>query len=735
MKSPFVPTVTSSEKATQQVPATRLQEFAHATYLPSAALGWESAQPVEQPTMGAPIRGAQETGRDHVPQPLTEVAQSNLALPIVPVLDAIMQQMVTMVATVVPSDTASIILFEQTQGRIAYTRGFTLAATAFFQTHRFALNELVPVGVVANARPYLVPDTCTWPDWIPLAATAWIRSSIGVPIAIHEQTIGLLVLDSATPHAFQPTDVDKLQAFVQGANLALANAHDAYFGEKQAAVRTAELHTSKAEAELLHRLIDAMPDPMYIKDRQHRFVLHNQNPAHSLQGMHPQQAIGKTDFAFYPPALAEAFRQEEEAIFRTGQPLLRHEMPLTREDGSVIWIAVTKVPLRDSQGAIIGLAGFSYDITERKQNEEALRASEARYRLLADNITDIVCRLNPSLECLYVSPSSITILGYTPAELIGQSGLPLIHPADLPIAQQTLLVAQTQHEATAAVRMRLRHKQGHYVWLELSGRAIYAEESCDLLEFVVSARDVTKQKQAEDALQEALQKAHELNKLKSRFVSMASHEFRTPLTSILLMTETLRAYRHKLTTEQIEQRLTTICKQVEHLKTIIENVLELTCIQAQRVEFDASPIDLDAFCRTIVDELQPQSDRASRLLYHCDTSLPAVKLDQRLMRQVITNLLTNAIKYSPSGAPIWVRLAYTGAAVLLQVEDRGIGIPAFDLPYLFQPFHRASNVGAIAGTGLGLIITKEAVELHGGTISVTSQVDVGTTFTVIIPSK
>lgn len=744
MEFPLVSNVNRQEALPHQTAASELQALVHATHLPPSDHAWESLLSFEQPPIVDQSSKAQALGLDHttvqppegsvytLPRPPAS-AHNSFALTHASALDAIMQQIITAVATVVPSEAGSIILFEQTQGRIAYTRGFAPAATAFFQTYRFALNELLPAGVIAKAHPYLVSDTWAWPDWIPLAVTAWIRSSIGVPIALRGQNIGLLVLDSATPHHFQPTDLDKLQAFVQGASLALENTYAAHLAEEQLATQKAELQATKTQVALLRTLIDALPDPIYIKDRQHRFVLRNQNSGHSLHGMQPQQAIGKTDFAFYPPALAEAFYLEEETIFQTGQPLLRQEMPVVREDGSTVWIAVTKVPLRNHQGEIIGLAGFSYDITQRKASEEALRASEARYRLLADNITDMVCRLKLSLACLYVSPSSLLILGYTPAEMIGQSALSFIHPADFPSVQQVAQQALAQEETIASVRIRLRHKQGYYIWSEISGRALFAPETGAPIEFVVSARDVTKQKQAEDALQEALQKAHELNDLKSRFVSMASHEFRTPLTSILLMTETLRAYRHKLTTAQIDQRLNTIAKQVDHLKTIIEDVLELTCIQARRVEFNSSLINLDALCRTIIDELQVQTAGGPCLLYHCDDVIPPAKLDERLMRQTLTNLVTNAIKYSPNGTPVWVRLRYTGTALLLQVEDAGIGIPEADLPYLFQPFHRASNVGTIAGTGLGLIIAKEAVELHGGTINITSQVGVGTTFMVTIP--
>ena len=136
----------------------------------------------------------------------------------------------------------------------------------------------------------------------------------------------------------------------------------------------------------------------------------------------------------------------------------------------------------------------------------------------------------------------------------------------------------------------------------------------------------------------------------------------------------------------------------------------------------------------MIDELQPPGATAPRLFYECTGVMRTTILDKRLMRQIITNLLVNAMKYSPSDKTVTVRLTYHNDTIVLAVKDQGIGIPAADLPHLFQAFHRASNVGVIQGTGLGLVITKEAIELQGGTIGVNSQLGVGTTFTVTIPT-
>jgi signal transduction histidine kinase len=234
-------------------------------------------------------------------------------------------------------------------------------------------------------------------------------------------------------------------------------------------------------------------------------------------------------------------------------------------------------------------------------------------------------------------------------------------------------------------------------------------------------------------LQQALAKEKELNELKSRFVSMASHEFRTPLATILLLTETLSAYRHKLTDEQIRQRLGKIQEQVGHLKEIMDDVLELARMQARRTEFKPDWLDLDAFCRLIIEEFQSGPSLTHPLLYTGAETLPPVSVDKRLLRQILSNLISNAMKYSPAEKAVTVSLTQFGETLRVQVRDEGIGIPEADLKHLFQPFHRAANVGTIAGTGLGLVITKEAVELHKGAITVESQIGVGTTFTVSLP--
>lgn len=1313
---------------------------------------------------------------------------------------AVMQQILSSAVTVVPCEAGSIILFEGDRGRVAYLRGYSSAATAFFQEYSFPLDSLTVGDALRHNRPYLIADTQAVETWIPLPVTEWVRASIGVPIAQQDIVIGLLILDSATPHHFQATDIDKLQAFARYASLALENALHTSRLEQSVVARTAELQSAKEQIEaIFNSSLDAIlliqPDltikrsnavfgalfgcqdhplpssllsfmneaeaaqvmaeidrviqtqtgcqlevrvcrcdgigfdaefsisPLNTKElvvtlrnvterkareRQLRFYASLQenvsdaviavdlawqiqswnSAAERIYGWRAAEALGQSCVLLLQTRLPSGFpieqikrnvleqghfhgevmqrrkdgheiylltsatlfkdeagqsigivivnhdiserKQVEEALvqyaaevedlynkapcgyysldqnativqindtalqwlgyqrheiigvrkltelltpasrtsflanfaaFQQAGSIKDAEFEIVRKDGSVMYFLLSSTAIYDEQGDYVSDRSAFYDITALKQAQDTLRESEARYRFLAENIRDGIARINRQGECIYASPSIYHILGYTPEELYGRMIFSLIHPDDRTTLTAAAFAQIKPDQALRISSYRVRHKAGHYVWLEFRSQAIFAEGSDTLVEFITTSRDITERKHAEDTLlqkveeerifqgylktlhevtieltqldwlddfyrraielgierlgfdrlglllydaeyhvavgsygtdhqgmviaeahirleldsyggilqhslasserfcfneavplysnsefigfgwnalavlrhgqqvlgwlsadngiqhqpisnpqleilalyslslstllarkqailalresehkfrqvvtaapvaivisndagaitlandqaeslfgykstellaqpieilvpatvraghptdqnndimgakssppesgtelqarrkdgtvfpveiklshietvdgllimsfltdissrkaaeralreqrdflqlvidtipdfiavkdqsgrfqlanrriaeiygttptaligvretdihtdqnevarfqaqdqqallsgqplfipeddfgsncyqinviplknqaghfdrllvvgsditerkqteevlHQTLKKEKELGELKSRFVSMASHEFRTPLTSIMVLTETLSNYRHKLTDEQIAQRLHKIQEQIGHLKTIMDDVLQLARIQARRMEFTPTPIDLDELCSSVVEEFLGQPT-AQRLHYRHDKtalSIPPINLDKRLMRQIISNLLSNALKYSAAEKPVELHLAYTDGTVILQVRDEGIGIPADDFKHLFQPFHRATNVGTISGTGLGLSITKESVELHGGSITVESQLGVGTTFTVTLP--
>jgi signal transduction histidine kinase len=260
--------------------------------------------------------------------------------------------------------------------------------------------------------------------------------------------------------------------------------------------------------------------------------------------------------------------------------------------------------------------------------------------------------------------------------------------------------------------------------------------------------EIAERQRLEEELRNALAKEKELGELKSNIISVVSHEYRTPLTTILSSTELLEQYSHQWHDEKKQRHFQRIQTSVHRLTQLVNDVLLINKAEAGKLEFNPVPLNLVALCRELVEDLQLTAKTQHSISFDCQGSCSSAYLDDRLVRQLLTNLLSNAIKYSPEGGNIQFDLVFehdsavietsAGAlvrtsAVTFRIRDQGIGIPPEDQAQLFDAFYRSSNVGTISGTGLGLAIVKKCVDLHGGQIAVESEVGLGTTFTVILP--
>lgn len=239
-------------------------------------------------------------------------------------------------------------------------------------------------------------------------------------------------------------------------------------------------------------------------------------------------------------------------------------------------------------------------------------------------------------------------------------------------------------------------------------------------------------------LQAALEKEKELSQLKSRFITMASHEFRTPLAIISSSSGILQKFSDRLSAERKEQHLQTIQNTIKHITQMLDDVLMINRAEAEKIELHLETSDIIAFCRHLKEEIETTSNQHTINFYvdlgeEIMENYLIIQFDEKILRQILTNLLTNAIKYSPSHNLVNFSLTKNNNQILFKISDRGIGIPEADQANLFEPFHRASNVGTIAGTGLGLAIVKKCVDLHQGKINVESRAGEGTTFTVSLP--
>ncbi len=405
------------------------------------------------------------------------------------------------------------------------------------------------------------------------------------------------------------------------------------------------------------------------------------------------------------------------------------ELQMRRLDGETIWVALSAkaVSLRDvTQGALCVLT----DITQRRKLEETLqRTSSEREAILNSALVGIVLSLHRRHE--WVNEKFAEMVGYTREELIGQSSR-IIHVDD---AQWESLGAVTRQalEATGtySTERQLKRRNGELFWVQMAGRCVRGNDPASGV--IWTFLDITQRRKAEQDTRAALEQQKELNELRTRFVAMTSHEFRTPLATILSSAELLKYYGDRLPETEKAEVIKTIENGVHRMTRMLDRVLLLGKAEAQMLEFRPAPLDLAALCHSLVEDARTQQPGSRCEVVTEFSGIPdSAPFDEKLLRHIFGNLLSNAIKYSPQGGQVRFRIYPEDGQWVFQVADQGIGIPAEEIPHLFESFHRASNVGDIQGTGLGLAIVKNSVDLHGGQISVASSAGQGTCFTVRI---
>ncbi|HEY9832188.1 MAG TPA: hybrid sensor histidine kinase/response regulator [Stenomitos sp.] len=246
-------------------------------------------------------------------------------------------------------------------------------------------------------------------------------------------------------------------------------------------------------------------------------------------------------------------------------------------------------------------------------------------------------------------------------------------------------------------------------------------------------QEIAERQRLETELRHALANERELSDLKSRIISVVSHEYRTPLTTILSSTELLEHYGHNWAEEKKQRHFQRIESSVHHLTRLVNDVLMFSKAEAGKLDFNPQHLDVVEFCRELVKELQLIAGKKHSIHFKCLGFQQDVYLDEKLLRQILSNLLSNALKYSPQGGRIQFELVFRQHTLLFRIQDEGIGIALQDQSQLFDAFYRSSNVGTISGTGLGLAIVERCVNIHKGKICVESEVGVGTTFTVTLP--
>ena len=260
-------------------------------------------------------------------------------------------------------------------------------------------------------------------------------------------------------------------------------------------------------------------------------------------------------------------------------------------------------------------------------------------------------------------------------------------------------------------------------------------DNSPILKIVINSRDITERKRL-DEVRLALAREKELNEMKTRFFSMASHEFRTPLSTALaaaqLLDHSSGAWEDS---DKRKRNLERIQNSIKNLVQLLDDILTINRAETGKLEFNPNAKDVLICSRRIIEEMQLSNENQHTIEFICQDEHTMADVDERLWASIMTNLLSNAIKYSPNNGKIICSLTFNGGVIQLQIRDWGLGISIADKKQLFEPFYRGQNVKHLAGTGLGLVVVKKCIDLHSGSINIDSEPGQGTTVTVLIPQR
>jgi len=505
--------------------------------------------------------------------------------------------------------------------------------------------------------------------------------------------------------------------------------------EKIAALTLETSNRARAQAELLdserkyQRVINLSREGFWLINGRNETIEVNAALCRML-GYSEEQMLGRTPLEF----VDDRYRHIMQArlVPRPDPAEATYEVELKRSDGSRMAAAYNATAVFNERGDREFSFAFITDISERKRLEvELQRTLSERVVILENSLVGIALVRNRTFMWINKAFEQ-DLLGFGEGELVGQS-VAVIYPSKALYEQlgPVIHAALCEH-GVYQTESRVRRRDGSLLWCLASGRAI---DRHDLARGAIwTIADITQRKQAEAEVLQALEREKELSELKSRFVSMTSHEFRTPLAGIMSSIELLSDYGERLDPAERTELAGVIKASVKRMTQMLEQVLLIGRADAGRLDFRPEPLDLRLLVTQIIEEVR--SVDCEQPTIQIDWRVQGVRwvLDERLIRHILSNLLSNAVKYCPQGEPVQLGIMFHSDQLVFTVTDRGIGIPPEDQPLLFQSFHRGRNVGSISGTGLGLAIVKKAVDLHGGRILVESHIGKGSCFRVFIPT-
>ncbi|MFO1512122.1 MAG: PAS domain S-box protein [Verrucomicrobiota bacterium] len=608
---------------------------------------------------------------------------------------------------------------EQVMESFAGTRLSAGAAPAYF-------------AALAFKRPIAAGDVLTHAATLGLVESylrpLGITSLLDVPVWVRGEVVGVICHEHTGPaREWSAEEIDFASSLAAMVSLALE--------ESQRAKSERLLRESE---EKFRALFEASSQGIMLHDEQ-QYLQVNPAVVKILGYDSPEELIGLHPSMTSPPiqpngkntaVLAQKYIQE---CLSRGH--VRFDWVARRKTGEHVPVEVILTRIQWGGKQIIQAA--VNDISQRKRAEDELRASAARLResearfsaaFHSSPLTITIARLSDGIF-VEANETFLRWAGCTRDEVVGQSSQGFGLWLDLEDREQ-FWSAMRDQKVVRDFECQLRTRDGKVYTMLLSADIIEIHGEPHVM---IVGHDITDRKSAEAELLKTLAREKELGQLKSNFVSMVSHEFRTPLGVIMSSAEILENYLQQLEPEDRREQLQSIQKNTRRMADLMEEVLVLGMVEAGKLDFKPASLDFAALCRRLVDEVQSATGNKCSVQISTPGDVKAAFADERLLQHVFINLLANAVKYSPAGSTVHFDVERDGDAAACRIRDHGMGIPEADLERLFSAFHRGRNATHVPGTGLGLTIVKRCVELHRGKIKVESTVGRGTTVTVRLP--
>jgi PAS domain S-box-containing protein len=507
-----------------------------------------------------------------------------------------------------------------------------------------------------------------------------------------------------------------------------------------------ERSASEAKAHLA-TIAAAASDAIIGKDLQGCITCWN-GGAERIFGYREAEVLGKSIFLIIP---ADLHHEEQDILSRLqrGEATEPYETVRRRKDGTLVPVSVSVSPVKDAQGVLIGGSKVARDITRRKRVQEQLRASEARYRESFDSAAVGIAHVALEGRWLHFNEAVCAITGYSHEALKRLTFIDITHPEDRPVSQaqaDRLLSGETH---SYSLEKRYVRPDGTLVWVHVTV-SISREAADQPAHFIAVIQDISERKEFEERVQNLLYEREQLleaersaradaeiaNHLKDEFLATLSHELRTPLSNVLTWSRLLQQ-KYTNAEDVLQRGLTVIVENAGMQAQMIAELLDMSRIASGKLQLDRKTVDLGELVAAAVLSQRPAGEaKGLTLTVHEVKESILISADATRLQQVLWNLLTNAIKFTPAGGKIQVSIGCAGPWAELKIVDTGVGIPAGFLPHVFDRFRQAeaATTRRFGGLGLGLAIVKQLVQLHGGSVQARSSGEgSGATFTVRLP--